>query len=80
MLKSGKRRSVKVFTPRNLAAKSSSMYFDIPFTIDTTAIRNITPMVTPSSVKKLFSFCTRICVSASRMASRRDMGVLTCVR
>ncbi len=65
MLKSGKRRKVKVFTPRNFAAKSSSMYFDIPFTIDTTAIRNITPIVTPRSVKKLFSFCTLICMSAS---------------
>ena len=30
----------------------------------------------PSRVKKLFSFCTLICVSASRMASRRDMGSL----
>src|SRR5512140_3428361 len=80
MLKSGKRRSVNVFTPRNLAAKSSSMYFDIPFTIDTTAIRNITPIVTPSSVKKLFSFCTRICVRASRIASRSDMDSLRAAR
>ena len=36
-------------------------------------MRNITPIMTPSSVKKLFSFCTRICWSASRTASRKGM-------
>src|SRR6266849_2007996 len=48
----------------------------MPSTIDTTAIRNITPIVTPRSVKKLFSFCTRICASASRMASRNGIYFL----
>src|SRR5579863_209683 len=42
----------------------------MPSTTDTTAIRNITPIVTPSSVKKLFSFWTRICSSAIRSASK----------
>ena len=32
----------------------------MPPTIETTAIRNVTPIVTPITVKKLFSFCTRI--------------------
>jgi len=50
--------------------KSSSTYLLIPSTIDTTAIRNITPIVTPSSVKKLLSFCTRIVARARRMDSR----------
>src|SRR6266542_471694 len=48
----------------------------MPSTIDTTAMRNITPIVTPSRVKKLFSFCTRICASASRMASTNGTGLL----
>src|SRR5436190_24343515 len=53
--------------------KACSTYRLIPSTIDTTAIRNITPMVTPRSVKKLFSFWARICARASRMLSR--MGI-----
>src|ERR1041384_2767276 len=32
-------------------------------------MRNITPIVTPISVKKLFSFWTRICANASQTAS-----------
>jgi hypothetical protein len=36
-------------------------------------MRNITPMSTPRVVKKLLSFCTRICCRASRTASRKDM-------
>src|SRR5678815_5290011 len=39
-------------------AKSSSMYLPMPSTIDTTAIRNITPIMTPIIVKKLLSFFT----------------------
>src|SRR5574338_601883 len=70
---SGKRRRLNVFTPRNFPAKSSSTYRLIPWTIDTTAMRNITLMVTPMSVKKLFSFWTRICASARRTASKRGM-------
>src|SRR5579859_6742774 len=42
----------------------------MPPTIETTAIRNVTPIATPSSVKKLLSFCTRIWARASRMASK----------
>src|SRR5687767_9229820 len=41
----------------------------MPCTMEITAIRNITPIVTPSSVKKLFSFWTRICARASQTAS-----------
>jgi hypothetical protein len=52
----GYRRSVNVLAPRSRPAKSSSMYLLIPSTIETTAMRNITPIVTPISVKKLFSF------------------------
>ena len=33
----------------SLPTSSSSMYFPIPLTIETTAMRNITPMHTPSS-------------------------------
>src|SRR5688500_12328481 len=41
----------------------------MPLMTATTAMRNMTPIVTPSSVKKLFSFCARICDRARRMAS-----------
>ena len=46
-----------------------SMQLLMPCTMEMTAIRNITPMQTPRSVKKLFSFCTRICARASQTAS-----------
>src|SRR6476661_1519891 len=46
----------------------------MPSTMETTAMRNITPIVTPSSVKKLLSLCARIWVSARRMASKKGMG------
>ena len=36
----------------------------MPCTIDTTAIRNVTPISTPISEKKLLSFCARIVRSA----------------
>src|SRR5215218_3658005 len=52
------------------------MYAPMPSTIDTTAMRNITPMVTPSSVKKLLSFCTRMVERARRTASKRGMVAL----
>src|SRR5687767_6332332 len=42
----------------------------MPLMTATTAMRNMTPIVTPRSVKKLFSLCARICDSARRMASR----------
>src|SRR5690242_1806368 len=54
-------------------AKSSSMYFPMPVTMDTTAMRNITPIITPSRVKKLLSFWTRICWRASLTASKKGM-------
>src|ERR687896_508140 len=57
-----------------LPTSSSRMYRLIPPTIETTAMRNVTPIVTPSRVKKLFSFCTRIWASASLTASNRDIG------
>src|SRR5688500_18012108 len=41
----------------------------MPCTIEMTAMRNMTPSVTPRSVKKLFSFWTRICARASHTAS-----------
>src|SRR5690606_3116920 len=36
----------------------------------TTVIRNMTPMITPTTAKKLLSFCARICAKARRMPSR----------
>src|SRR5205809_1947965 len=45
----------------------------MPCTTEMTAMRNITPIVTPSSVKKLFSFWTRICARARRIASMKGM-------
>src|SRR5687768_2297807 len=36
----------------------------------------MTPITTPRSVKKLFSFCTRICASARRTASKKGMSLL----
>ena len=55
-VKSGCGRRLNVLTPRNLPAKSCSTYRFIPVTTATTAIRNMTPIVTPSSVKALLSF------------------------
>src|SRR4249920_616646 len=45
----------------------------MPPTIETTAMRNVTPIMTPSRVKKLLSFCTQICFRARRIASRKGM-------
>jgi hypothetical protein len=53
------RRSNEFFV-MSLPTRSSSTYRPTPWTIDTMAMRNITPMATPMSVKKLLSFCTRI--------------------
>ena len=49
------------------------MYMFMPCTIDTTAIRNVTPMSTPISEKKLLSFCARIVWSARRTASSQGI-------
>ena len=43
----------------------------MPVTMDTTAIRNMTPISTPMSEKKLLSFCVRIVRRASRTASNQ---------
>jgi hypothetical protein len=37
-------------------------------------MRNITPMHTPTRVKKLLSFCTRIVFRARRTASKSGTG------
>ena len=47
------------------------MYRFMPWTIDTTAIRNVTPMSTPISEKKLLSFWARMVRSAMRTASKK---------
>src|SRR5688572_17894114 len=44
--------------------------------IETTVMRNITPMHTPARVKKLLSFWTRMVSSASRTASK--IGIEWC--
>ncbi len=68
-VKSGRCRSLKVFRPISVLAKRSSMYTFMPCTMDTTAIRNITPISTPMSEKKLLSFWARIAPIAIRIAS-----------
>ena len=74
MLMLGRLRNSKVLMPISLPIRSSSMYRPIPSTIETTEIRNMTPMQTPSSVNALLSFWTRIVLSANRMASKNCMG------
>ena len=49
------------------------MYGFIPSTMVTTAIRNMTPISTPTMEKLLLSFCAQIMRSASRMASKNAM-------
>src|SRR5437868_2011769 len=46
----------------------------MPCTMVITAMRNMTPMSTPSTVKKLLSFCTLIVCNARLTASQRDMS------
>src|SRR5687768_11410165 len=53
-----------------VCAKSSSMYLLIPSITLTTATRNMEPMKTPISAKKLFSFCAQIWPRARRIPSR----------
>ena len=71
MVMFGRFRSSNELRAMSLPTSSSSMYFPIPLTIDTTVMRNITPMQTPSIVKKLLSFCTRMVARARRMASKK---------
>ncbi len=56
MLKLGIRRTWNVLRPTSRLANSFSMYTFMPWTIDTTAIRNVTPISTPRRLKKLLSF------------------------
>jgi hypothetical protein len=44
--------------------------------METTAMRKVTPIITPSRVKKLLSFCTQICWRARRTASKKGMVVV----
>ena len=50
------------------------MYTFMPCTIDTTAIRNVTPISTPTSEKKLLSFWARMDDSASLTASKNGIS------
>src|SRR5574338_411109 len=65
----GRCRSWKVLMPTSLSANCSSMYTFMPCTMETTAIRNVTPMSTPISEKKLLSFCAQMARRAMRTAS-----------
>src|SRR5260221_4792031 len=67
----GRKRTVKVFTPNSLPAKSSFMYLSIPLTIAITPIRKVTPMKAPTHEKKLLSFWARVWASAILIASSR---------
>ena len=67
----GRWRSSKVLAPMSALANRSTMYRFMPCTIDTTAIRKVTPISTPMSEKKLLSFCARIVRSAMPTASNR---------
>src|SRR5688572_32916197 len=50
------------------------MYTFMPCTMETTAIRKVTPISTPRSEKKLLSFWVRIVVSAMPTASLSIMS------
>ena len=67
----GRWRSSKVLAPTRVLANRSTMYRFMPWTIDTTAMRKVTPISTPISEKKLLSFCARMVRSAIRTASSR---------
>src|SRR4029077_8950107 len=71
----GKRRTSKVFTPIRPLANRSCMYRFIPWTIETTAMRKVTPIRTPIREKKLLSFCARMVRRARRMASKSGIRV-----
>src|SRR5688572_14444210 len=66
----GFRASWKVFSPIRRLANWSSMYTFIPWMIDTTAIRNVTPISTPIAENAVLSFWVRRVCAASRTASR----------
>ena len=56
--------------PTSRLANWSSMYTFMPWMMDTTAMRKVTPISTPIREKKLLSFCDRMVRSAIRTASR----------
>ncbi len=68
------RRSVTVLRPKTCSAKSSLMYWSRPSTTLTTTMRNITPITTPRTLKKLFSFWLWIWPKASRIPSQTCMA------
>ena len=72
----GMRRTSKLFTPISPLANRSSMYWFMPWTMETTAMRKVTPISTPMSEKKLFSFCVRMVRSAIRTASSSGIVIL----
>src|SRR5690349_1780403 len=69
----GRCRSSNVLAPIRVLANRSTMYRFMPCTIDTTAIRNVTPISTPISEKKLLSFWARMVRNAMPTASSRRM-------
>ena len=56
MLMLGRWRTSNVLAPTRVLANRSTMYRFMPWTMETTAMRKVTPMSTPTSEKKLFSF------------------------
>src|SRR5512138_544787 len=71
----GRCRSSNVLAPMSVLAKRSTMYRFMPCTIDTTAIRKVTPISTPIREKKLLSFWVRMVRNAIPTASsRRILG------
>src|SRR5689334_25402932 len=69
----GRCRSSNVLAPMSVLANRSTMYRFMPCTIDTTAIRKVTPIRTPISEKKLLSFWARMVRNAMPTASSRRM-------
>ena len=69
----GRWRSSKVLTPISALANWSSMYTFMPCTMDTTAMRKVTPISTPISEKKLLSFCARMV--RKRHPDRLEQGI-----
>ena len=58
-----------MLAPTRVFANLSTMYRFIPCTMETTAMRKVTPISTPTREKKLLSFCVRMVRSAIRTAS-----------
>src|SRR5689334_21523455 len=69
----GRCRSSNVLAPISVLANRSTMYRFMPCTIDTTAMRKVTPISTPISEKKLLSFWLRMVRNAMPTASSWPM-------